>query len=171
MQLSPDYSWAYYNLGAIAYELDDITNAILYLKQTINFNPTDIEAYKILNKIYLKQNRFDDAIELIKTALESIPQNGDLYYNYAQIFKLQGELDKYQRALSTALSNKETLTYPLNLVQKEFKTINKQLGETELKVSSQKSATITEETQFSQENQNIEQNINSNSTFEEQGQS
>ncbi len=131
LTLSPDYSWAYFNLGSIAYETGDTENAVFYLKNTIKYNPHDIEAYKILNKIYIKQERYLEAQDLIKEALESMPLNGDLYYNYAQIFKCQGDMEKYYNALKVAVTNNATLTYPFESVQKELKKVGEYIRENE----------------------------------------
>ena len=129
LSLSPDYSWAYFNLGSIAYEMGETENAIFYLKSTIQYNHLDLEAYKILNKIYLKQERYMEATDLIKDAMEAIPQNGDLYYNYAQIFKSQGDIEKWQKALAETIKNHKTLTYPFDGVKKELKEANAILKE------------------------------------------
>ena len=86
-----------------------------------------------LNKIYLKQERYMEALDLVKDAMEHNPQNGDLYYNYAQIFKCQGDIEKYYNALKITVTNNATLTYPFEVVQKELKTVGASLRQDEEK--------------------------------------
>lgn len=131
LALSPDYSWAHYNLGAIAYETGDTENAIYYLKNTVKYNPHDINAYNVLTKIYIKQERFVEAFDLLGEGLDANHLNADLYYNYAQIFRFQGDMEKYRETLKIVIQNHTSLTYPFNAVKKELKAVNAQLGEQE----------------------------------------
>lgn len=131
LNLSPDYSWAYFNLGSIAYELGDTENAIYYLKNTLKYNPLDIDAINILSKILIKQERYMEVEEILGEASENNPDNGDIYYNYAQVYKRQENLENYQSLLKLAVQNYETLTYPFEGVKKELKRINKIIGDIE----------------------------------------
>lgn len=55
--------------------------------QTLEMNPYDIEAYKILTKLQLKENDFNNAIETIKTALSECEETGDLDFLASIVFK------------------------------------------------------------------------------------
>ena len=70
-----------------------------------------------------------EATDMLKDAMELNPENGDLYYNYAQVFRYQGDLEKYKKALEVAIKNNATLNYSFESVKKELKNVNAQLGE------------------------------------------
>lgn len=131
LAISPDYSWAYYNLASIAYKNENLEQAREYLLKTIEYNNMDIEAYKLLTKILIKENEIEEIITILETRLEK-EENGDLYYIMAQVYKHIGEDEKYSQNLESALENPLTLSYPKDIVQKEFDYISyklEQVGE------------------------------------------
>lgn len=118
LSISPDYSWAYFNLAAIAYKNDNWEDAKDYLLKTIRYNKNDIEAYKLLTQLYLKENQADEIITILETRLKK-EANGDLFYILAQVYKYIERNEDYADCLLDALENPLTLTYPKDLVQKE----------------------------------------------------
>ena len=54
LEISPDYSWAYFNLASIDYAEGNLQSAVQNFEKTIELNPKDIEAYKIYAKIMTK---------------------------------------------------------------------------------------------------------------------
>ena len=52
LEISPDYSWTYFNLASIAFKNENLEEAKDYLLKTIQYNNQDIEAYKLLTKIF-----------------------------------------------------------------------------------------------------------------------
>ena len=127
LEVSPDYSWAYFNLGSIAFKNGNDEEAKEYLKKTIQYNPQDYEAYKLLIKICIKNDEAEDALELLHTALDE-EANGDLYYCLARVYKFIGDLDEYYDALKSALNNPYTLSYPKDMVKREFESAGEKLG-------------------------------------------
>ena len=130
MEISPDYSWAYYNLASIAYKNGNIEEAKEYLQKTIEYNSFDIEAYKLLTKISIKDGAIDEILETLHSAVNK-NENGDLYYCLARIYKFIGDSDEYYDCLKNALKNPYTLTFPQKTVQKEFEAIQEKLGKHE----------------------------------------
>jgi tetratricopeptide (TPR) repeat protein len=123
LAISPDYSWAYYNLASIAYENGNLEEAQEYLEKTVQTNKNDIEAYKLLTKIYIKENKLEEIISILENRLED-EDNGDLYYILAQVYKYAKDDELYADSLESALHYSLSLTYPKNIVQKEFDKIN-----------------------------------------------
>lgn len=119
LAISPDYSWAYYNLAAIAFKNDNLEEAKDYLLKTIECNDSDIEAYKLLTKIYLREHEAEEIISILETRLDK-DDNGDLYYILAQAYKHIGKTEDYAENLESALNNSLTLTYPQDIVRKEY---------------------------------------------------
>ena len=147
LSISPDYSWAYFNLASIAFKNENLDEAKEYLHKTIEYNNTDIEAYKLLTKIYLRQSEHEEIISLLETRLDK-EENGDLYYILAQVYKHIGRKEDYIENLDAAIDENLTLTYPLDLVRKELKRAKAQ---DELKVEE-----VEEYSQEEIEDENLE---------------
>ena len=128
LAVSPDYSWAYFNLASIAYSNENLEEAKEYLLKTVKCNDRDIEAYKLLTKICIKQNEIEEIISILQTRLKK-DLNGDLLYIIAQVYKHIGDRKKYYHCLGAALDNSMTLTFPENLAQKEFEKLENEMGD------------------------------------------
>ena len=90
----------------------------------------DIEAYKLLTKICLKQQETEEIISVLETRLEK-EDNGDLYYVLAQVYKYIGDTEAYAEFLEDALQNSLTLTFPKKSVEEEYAAISAVLDEEE----------------------------------------
>ena len=99
-------------------------DAVLMLKKTIEKNPKDAEAYKLIAQILIKQGHLDEATEILTKALDDI-QNGDLYYLMAKIFELNEDFDSYKDSLELAYEHKDSLTFNVGAVKNEIKQIEK----------------------------------------------
>lgn len=130
LSISPDYSWAYFNLASIAFKNENFEEARRYLLKTIEYNYMDIEAYKLLVKICVKENEIEEIISILKTRLEK-EENGDLFYILAQVYRHLGEDEDYAENLEKALANHLTLTYKEGLVKRELEMINSKLRRNE----------------------------------------
>ena len=129
LELSPDYSWAYFNLAAMDYEEGNINSAIENLNKTLELNPRDNGAYKIYLKILAKNGELEKANELSSRALENCNEDGDLYYITAQISKMSGHNDGYVSNMKNAIQYSNTLSVLPKLVKKELD----EFGETKRK--------------------------------------
>ena len=94
----------------------------------MELNPKDIEAYKIYAQILAKYGEIDNANELVKSALKNYGANGDLFYIYARLKKLNNDIDGYINNLNRALENNDTLSIQPSIVKaeldKQIKNIN-----------------------------------------------
>lgn len=129
LSIAPDYSWAYYNMGAIAYEEGNTEAALQYLMKTLMYNHHDIKAIILMVQIYISQLRYTEAMDTIMPSLEANPQNGDLLYTLSQIYKLREDYENYEKALASAITNRQTLTFPLDKVQAEYSKIKAKMDE------------------------------------------
>lgn len=120
IQLVPDYSWAYFNMGQIAYEMGETEVALQYLTQTLNYNPRDIEAVKIITQIYSSQQRYMESIDILQNILERIGPNGDIFYLLARVFKSKNDDGNYFHALEQAVLNNQTLTFDYAKISKAY---------------------------------------------------
>ena len=119
----PDYSWAYFNLGQIAYELGETESALQYLQKTLQYNPKDTEAIKIIVQIYTKQERYTEALDTLQTGLEANVNNGDLFYLSSRVFKLMGNEENSYLALQQAVLSRDTLTFDFDKINDIYKIL------------------------------------------------
>lgn len=129
LQISPDYSWAYYNLGAIDFENGDFESAIKNLDKTIELNPKDVEAFKVYAKVLLKVERTKDAQNLVEYAIKENREAFDLYYILGEIYKRQGNMVGYEKALKIVLKNYKETSYSPKLIKEELDNYLKTKGE------------------------------------------
>lgn len=176
LSIAPDYSWAYYNMGSIAYSEGNTEAALQYLMKTLMYNHHDIKAIILMVQIYISQLRYTEAMDTIMPSLEANPQNGDLLYTLSQIYKLKEDDENYERTLASAITNHQTLTFPLEKVQAEYSKIKAKIDEvrTERAVEEQRleQERILAEQQAmaeQQENQEIaeDENFDEEQSFEE----
>ncbi|MBR3889753.1 tetratricopeptide repeat protein [bacterium] len=123
ISIVPDYSWAYFNLGQIAFEMGETEVALQYLHKTISYNPKDIEAIKIIVQIYLKQQRYQEALDVLQIGMEANAENGDLFYLTSRVFKETGNIENYILALERAIINQETLTFDFERLKNIYKNL------------------------------------------------
>ena len=122
LELSPDYSWAYFNIAQIYFELNRLEDAVIMLRKTIEKNPKDMEAYKLLSQIMIKQGQIDDTLEML-TDIAQNNENGDIYYLMARIFELNEDNDSRRDCLELALNYNDTLTFPIENIKQELKEV------------------------------------------------
>ena len=109
IKVCPDYSWAYFNIGCILYEQGKTEQALEYFVKTTEINPKDIETYKILSDVALKNNNPEKALNYLETGLVQNIDNGDIHYCISKIY---GKINKFETQLfhvKIAFENKDTL--------------------------------------------------------------
>ena len=124
MELSPDYSWAYFNIAQIYWELDRVDDAIVMLKKALEKNPKDSEAVKLIVQIYIQQEKIEEALELL-TEFTKNNENADAYYLMSRIFEIMGDDSSRKDCLELALEYQKTLTFNLETIRKEYREIVK----------------------------------------------
>ena len=60
LELSADYSWAYFNIAQIYWELNRTQDAMVMLSKTLEKNPKDIEVRKLMAQILIKEAKLDE---------------------------------------------------------------------------------------------------------------
>ena len=78
----------------------------------------------------MNEGNAEEILEILHTRLEK-DTNGDLFYCLARVYKFIGEAEDYYNALKSALENPYTLTFPKDVIRREFKAIEEKLGHRE----------------------------------------
>ncbi len=124
LEISPDYSWAYYNLAVLDFEEGDTFSALENLRQTVNYNPKDVEAYKIWARVLMKNKKYPQAAEILENGLRKAGENGDFYFLLGEVYKQLRDFEKAKESFSAALKNYNTLTFDVALVKEKFNDIH-----------------------------------------------
>lgn len=78
------------------------------LEQAVAMSPTYVSARMTLGKLYLMENRMDDAIVHLEVARELDPKNRAVYSNLATAYRRRGDTAHAEEALAVlARLNKE----------------------------------------------------------------
>ncbi|MBR6299121.1 MAG: tetratricopeptide repeat protein, partial [Candidatus Gastranaerophilales bacterium] len=118
------YSWAYYNTAQIYYELKRYDDAVIMLKKTIEKNPKDMEAYKLLCQILIKQEKIKEAKDIVVKFTEK-NDNGDMYYIMSKLFEIDGDKISQLDTLELVFENQDTLTFDVDSIRMEYNELKK----------------------------------------------
>lgn len=90
IELNPDFSEAYNNLGLVYHEQGNYTDAIECFHEMLEVFPNNSDAYYQLGSLYSLKGNYSDAIKYYKKAIELNPDNYDAYYFLGSRYKKQG---------------------------------------------------------------------------------
>lgn len=113
IQVNPYQKELYQFAGKISLKLGNEKDAESYFKQAITLDPSYIEAILTLNKLYLKQMRYEEIIELVEPLLNEGEEDPYLLWDFAvsceQEERYSDALNAYQKAYSYLKGNDEFL--------------------------------------------------------------
>ena len=96
IELNPELSEAYYNLG-ISYErLGKHKDAIKVLKKTIELTPDDPNAYYALGYAYFQKKKYKEAIDALEHTISLQPNNAFAFKKLGSSYLKAGKKDKAQ---------------------------------------------------------------------------
>ena len=93
--------------------------AIENLQKTIEMNPYDIEAYKLLIRLLLKEQDYAGAVETVEIALSECEETGDIDYLAALTYESAVTL-KRNYLFWKAIKNYQTLSLSVQKVKSEL---------------------------------------------------
>ena len=99
VEVSPDYSFAYYNLAKAYKEIRDFPNAIYNLMFSLNYEPDDVYSINVLGRMFLEVGLNDRALK----TFDEILNDYDKEDKYAHLGKAEAlfALDEYDKANQT----------------------------------------------------------------------
>ena len=90
-------------MGASAFQIGMLNEAIDAYKKTILLNPNFADAYCNMGVALNQKGNVDEAIELYNKAISIMPDYADAYYNLGNALKDQGKFDEAIEAYKSAL--------------------------------------------------------------------
>jgi tetratricopeptide (TPR) repeat protein len=97
-------------------------------EEAINLEPGIMETYVNLSVIYFEQNRFEEAIDVVREGIEEAPEEPELYYRMVVYLVKMGKYKDAFSYLENALTldfEKHTILYELMPELKQQKAIYK----------------------------------------------
>ncbi len=79
----------------------------------------------MLSDIAVSRNDFEGALNCLETALIQNPENGDIHYYLAKIYKKINEQEDALFHLTKVLQNKDTLTIAEEVAVREYEQLKK----------------------------------------------
>jgi Flp pilus assembly protein TadD len=99
LEKRPDSPRLNYILGLIARGEGRAEEAVPYLEKVLAQDPRDVGANLTLGQAYLQMRRFDDAVEVFRTAVEAEPYNVSAVYNLGVALNRAGHREEAREAL------------------------------------------------------------------------
>lgn len=93
IDINPELSEAYYNLGVAYSKKEEIETAVTYYEKAIAIDPEFTEAYYGLGFLYFKGGEFQTAIIYYKKAIAIDSEFIEVYINLANVYSIKGEIE------------------------------------------------------------------------------
>ncbi|MFA5382932.1 MAG: tetratricopeptide repeat protein [Candidatus Micrarchaeia archaeon] len=99
VDLVPNFSDAYFNLGYSQYNLENYTEAIANFEKAIKLNPNDPDFYNGLANTQMKIGKYHGAVESYTKAIELAPKHQNIAFYYSNRSVAKDALGLYKEAL------------------------------------------------------------------------
>ena len=103
IELNPDLSWSYHNLGEALAKLGQFEDAIAAFRRAIELNPDFSWSYHHLGDALDRQQQWEEAVVTFRRAIELNPEHFGSYVGLGQSLAKLGQLDEaiaaYRRAI------------------------------------------------------------------------
>ena len=97
LDINPELAQAYINLSDLYYKAGDLASALGTLQKGSYEIRDNLAIAHLLARVYIEDQRWDDAIEELDRVLEGEPENYDAYYDLGHVYF---ELGDYEAAIS-----------------------------------------------------------------------
>lgn len=97
IELAPDLAQAYINLSDLYYKAGDLPSAIGTLQRGSYELENNLAIAHLLARVYIDDQRYEDAINELERVLDGEPENYDAYYDLGHVMF---EIGDYESAIS-----------------------------------------------------------------------
>lgn len=118
IELAPELAQAYINLSDLYYKAGDLSSAVGTLQRGSYELQDNLTIAHLLARVYIEDQRWDDAIVELERVLDGEPENYDAYYDLGHIYFELGDyetaIDNFENVISYEQNqNNELLYYAL----------------------------------------------------------
>ena len=131
IELDPELAQAYINLSDTYFKAGDLPSAIGTLQRGTYELETNLTLAHLLARVYIEDQRYEDAIVELERVLDGEPENYDAYYDLGHVcFELgdyEGAISNFENVLNYK-ENSELLFYSLAQAYSDGLKISKLLS-------------------------------------------
>ena len=118
IELAPELAQAYINLSDLYYKNGDLASALGTLQRGSYELEDNLTIAHLLARVYIEDQRWDDAIVELERVLDGEPENYDAYYDLGHVYFELGDyetaIDNFENVISYEQNqNNELLYYAL----------------------------------------------------------
>ena len=118
IELDPELAQAYINLSDLYYKAGDLASAVGTLQRGSYELEDNLAIAHLLARVYIEDQRWDDAIEELERVLDGEPENYDAYYDLGHVYFELGDyesaIDNFENVMAYENNqNNELLYYAL----------------------------------------------------------
>lgn len=118
IELDPELAQAYINLSDLYYKSGDLASAVGTLQRGSYELQDNLAIAHLLARVYIEDQRWDDAIEELERVLDGEPENYDAYYDLGHVYFELGDyetaIDNFENVIAYEQNqNNELLYYAL----------------------------------------------------------
>lgn len=103
IELDPNHTDAFVNLGLVKKTLGDTTSAIALYKKALSLHPQEINALNNLGNLYLHLNDPKAGLTILKKGVSMYPNSKELLSNLGLAYKLLSNFDRAAECLTRAI--------------------------------------------------------------------
>jgi len=103
INLKPDLVLGYYNLALVKETKGDKEGAIKELEKALSLNSLDLDVLYNLGRMYLENNKLDEAINVLSRAANLYPKHSNSHWLLSSAFEKRGEKEKAIKEMETVL--------------------------------------------------------------------
>ena len=93
LELDPELAQAYINLSDLYYKAGDLASAVGTLQRGSYELQDNLAIAHLLARVYIEDQRWDDAIDELERVLDGEPENYDAYYDLGHVYFELGDYD------------------------------------------------------------------------------
>ena len=118
IELDPEMAQAYINLSDLYYKTGDLASAVGTLQRASYELESNLTIAHLLARVYIEDQRWDDAISELERVLDGEPENYDAYYDLGHVYFELGDyetaIDNFENVIAYEQNqNNELLYYAL----------------------------------------------------------
>ena len=118
IELDPEMAQAYINLSDLYYKAGDLASAVGTLQRGSYELENNLTIAHLLARVYIEDQRWDDAIVELERVLDGEPENYDAYYDLGHVYFELGDyesaIDNFENVIAYEQNqNNELLYYAL----------------------------------------------------------
>jgi tetratricopeptide (TPR) repeat protein len=102
------------NLGKALFATEKYTEALIFLRQTLELQPNNYDAHYLLGQILASEKQWGEAIARYQQASKIQPQRWEAYYLLAEIWQEIGKFEEAEKSYRQAIAVKKDISWCYN---------------------------------------------------------